>query len=406
MSFPFFIALRYLHSSRNRGFISFITAIAIFGVTLGVAALIVTLSILDGFEKTITDSLVSFTSHMQVVAFQGSLLRNPDDAMRHIKSNFPEVREIAPFVSREAMVRSDAENEGVLVKGVDPLNDISPTKQRLVAGVYDLSEKIDGLQGVIIGKRLADKLEVAPGDMLLLFAMQGTSLALGQTRIIQFEVRGIYETGMAEFDESYVYVNIKSAQRLFQTGQSVTGFDVLVTDLNKLPQLSKEIPERMGYPYFARSMQQMHRNLFTWVDLQKKPVPIILGLIIIVATVNIIGTLLMMVMEKTKEIGVLRTLGAKKSTINHIFLLQGMTIGIVGTVLGNSLAYLLCWLELQYQFFSLPSDIYYMTHAPIELSIGNFLLVSVAALVMCFVSSLLPSRIASRLDPMRVLRFS
>ncbi|MCI0707723.1 MAG: ABC transporter permease [Ignavibacteriae bacterium] len=406
MSFPLFIALRYLRSSRNRGFTSFITGIAIVGVMLGVAALIVTLSILDGFEKTITESLISFTSHMQVVAFQGHLLKNPENAMQKIKSRFPEVREIAPFVSREAMIRSEVDNEGVLIKGIDPTNDLSPIRHRLVAGAYDLSERIDGLQGIIIGKRLAEKLETKQGDKLLVFALQGTSLSLGQTRIIQFEVRGIYETGMAEFDESYVYVNIKSAQRLFQAGQSVSGFDVLVTDLSKLEELTRAIPEYMEYPYFARSMQQMHRNLFTWVELQKKPVPIILGLIVIVATVNIIGTLLMMVMEKTKEIGVLRTLGARKAVINRIFLLQGLLIGIVGTVLGNAFAYLLCWLELQYQFFSLPSDIYYMTHAPIELSVWNFLLVSSIALAMCLISSFLPSRIASKLDPMVTLRFA
>ncbi|HEX9829088.1 MAG TPA: ABC transporter permease [Bacteroidota bacterium] len=406
MPFSLFIALRYFRSGRARGFISFITAIAILGVMLGVAALIITLSILDGFEKTITESLISFTSHMQVVAFQGHLLKDPDAAMQRMKAQFPVISDIAPFVSREAMARSTAENEGVLVKGVDPQNDVSPARKGLVQGTYDLEESIEGLQGVIIGKRLAEKLEVPVGGKLLVFSLQGNSLSLGNTRIIQFEVRGIYETGMAEFDESYIYMNIASAQRLFQTGQSVNGFDVLVSDLNSLPELAKNLPEFMGYPYFARTMQSMHRNLFTWVDLQKKPVPIILGLIIIVATVNIIGTLLMMVMEKTKEIGVLRTLGAKQSTITRIFLLQGLSIGVVGTLLGNACAYALCWLELRYQFFSLPSDIYYMSHAPIELSVWNFLIVSAVALAMCILSSLLPSRIASKLDPILTLRFA
>jgi lipoprotein-releasing system permease protein len=150
----------------------------------------------------------------------------------------------------------------------------------------------------------------------------------------------------------------------------------------------------------------MHRNLFTWIELQKKPIPIILGLIIIVATVNIIGTLLMMVMEKSAEIGVLRTLGLDRRRLTQIFLFQGMLIGVVGTLLGNGIAYGICWLELKYRFFPLPSGIYFMTHVPIDLSILNFLLVSGSALLMCFLSSLLPARLASTLDPIKTLRFS
>ncbi|MGH2568923.1 MAG: ABC transporter permease, partial [Bacteroidota bacterium] len=323
MPVSLFIALRYLRSRRNRGFISFITSIAILGVTLGVASLIITLSILDGFEKTITENLVKFTAHMQLFAFQGQTLKDYGESMQKVKAKYPDVIAMAPYVSREAMLRSTIDMEGILVKGIDPVNDISPARERIVAGSYDLDDRVEGLQGMILGKRLAEKLEIIPGQTVLLFALPGTSLSLNQTRIVQFEVRGLYETGMVEFDASYVYVNLRSAQRLFQMGSAITGFDVLVKDVARLPDLTSEIPDFLGYPYFARSMQQTHRNLFTWIDLQKKPIPIILGLIIIVATVNIIGTLLMMVMEKTKEIGVLRTLGTKKKKIARIFLLQG-----------------------------------------------------------------------------------
>lgn len=406
MPVSLFIALRYLRSRRNRGFISFITTIAILGVTLGVASLIITLSILDGFEKTITDNLVRFTAHMQLFAFQGQPLKEYHETMRKVHARFPEVTAIAPYVSREAMIRSEVDIEGVLVKGIDHLNNISPIKERLIAGSYDFDSSAGGLEGVIVGKRLADKLELRPGQRILLFALPGVSLTLGQTRIMQFEVRGIYETGMAEFDESYVYMSLPNAQRLFQLGAAVSGFDILVRDVAKLSELTQQIPEYLGYPYYARSMQQMHRNLFTWIDLQKKPVPIILGLIIIVATVNIIGTLLMMVMEKIKEIGVLRTLGTRRGKIVQIFLFQGMLIGVVGTFLGNLLAYGLCWFELQYRLISLPSGIYYMSHVPIDLHWSNFLLVSAVSLVLCFLSSLLPSRIAATLDPIRTLRFA
>jgi lipoprotein-releasing system permease protein len=185
----------------------------------------------------------------------------------------------------------------------------------------------------------------------------------------------------------------------------VSGFDILMHDLDSLDNTAHTLPERLGYPYYARTTYQMNRNLFTWIELQKKPIPIIIGLIIIVATVNIIGTLLMMVMEKGKEIGILRTLGTNRKKLMSIFLAQGMFIGLVGVVLGNVIAFLVCWLEMKYRVISLPSGIYFMTHVPIDLNAVNFILVSVLALLMCFLSSLIPSRIAARRDPIRMIKF-
>ena len=236
-------------------------------------------------------------------------------------------------------------------------------------------------------------------------SLGGASVSLSQTRVMQFEVRGLYETGMAEYDETYVYVNLKNAQRLFAVGPMVSGFDILLHDLDSVDNVSRRIPEKLGYPYYARTTYQMNRNLFTWIELQKKPIPIIIGLIIIVATVNIIGTLLMMVMEKGKEIGILRALGINRKKLTGIFLAQGMLIGVIGVVLGNLIAFLVCWLELRYRIISLPSGIYFMTHVPIDLNGLNFLFVSILALLMCFLSSLVPSRIAARRDPIQMIKF-
>jgi lipoprotein-releasing system permease protein len=236
-------------------------------------------------------------------------------------------------------------------------------------------------------------------------SLGGSSVTLSQTRVMQFEVRGLYETGMAEYDETYIYVNLKNAQRLFAVGPMVSGFDILVHDLDSLDNIAQRLPERLGYPYYARTTYQMNRNLFTWIELQKKPIPIIIGLIIIVATVNIIGTLLMMVMEKGKEIGILRALGTDRKKLTGIFLAQGMFIAIVGVILGNAIAFVLCWLELHYRIISLPSGIYFMSHVPIDLNPINFLLVSLLALLMCFLSSIIPSRMAARRDPIRMIKF-
>ncbi|MBI3111828.1 MAG: ABC transporter permease [Ignavibacteriales bacterium] len=405
MPVSLFIALRYLRSQHHRGFISFITGIAIIGVALGVASLIITLSVLNGFERTIKENVVTFTAHMQLFAFQNQLLPQPDQTIQEVKLRHPEVMEMAPFLSREGMIRSEATMDGVFIKGIDPSNDVSAAKTRLVEGEYRLESREKEIEGIIIGRRLAQKLEVRPGGRIMLLSLGGSSVSLSQTRVMQFEVRGMYETGMGEFDESYVYIHIKNAQRLFGVGSLVSGFDILLSDVTNAGVLAAEIPEELGYPYFARTTDQMNRNLYTWIELQKKPIPIIIGLIIIVATVNIIGTLLMMVMEKAKEIGILQAMGSGKKQLMNVFLLQGMVIGMAGTILGNILAYGLCWIELRYKFFSLPSGIYYMTHVPIDLSVEVFLLVSLLALLMCFLSALIPSRVAAQQDPIRLIRF-
>jgi len=405
MRFSLFVARRYLRSRHHRGFISFITCISIIGVALGVAALIITLSVLRGFERTIKENVVSFTAHMQLFGFSNLPLQNPDFAVQRIRERFPEVKEIAPYLSREAMIRSSSDIDGIILKGVDPENDISAAKYRLTEGSYDLGEREGKIQPIILGKRLAEKLEANVGDTVLVFALGGLTISMSETRVMPFVVVGSFDTGMAEYDEIYAYVHLASTQRLFQFGAAISGFDILVRDLTRLDALSEEIPADLGYPYYARTMYQMYRNLFAWVDLQKKPVPIILGLIIVVATVNIIGTLLMMVMEKSKDIGVLRTLGADRRTVKNVFLVQGMIIGVLGTMFGNLLAYGLVLVEMKYKLISLPSAIYYMSSVPLDLSFTNFGLVSGVALLLCFASSVIPARIASGLDPVRLFRF-
>ncbi|MCU0412608.1 MAG: ABC transporter permease [Bacteroidetes bacterium] len=400
-----FIAWRHLMSGHNRRFISFITVIATIGIMLGVASLIITLSILDGFERTIKENVVSFTAHMQLFAFQNQVLPEYEATRRAVMERNPEVVEMAPYLSREGMIRSKTDIDGVVIKGVDPQNDISAAKRRLVEGIYDLEEPERGLQKVILGRRLADKLEAVVGGRVVVYALGGPALSLAQARVMQLEVAAIYETGMADYDGSVVYVNLTTAQRLFQVGRMVSGFDILVSDQGALEGLARRIPEQLGYPYYARTMYQMYRNLFTWIDLQQKPIPIILGLIIIVATVNIIGTVLMMVMEKAREIGALRTLGMKKAALLRIFLTQALLIGAIGTLAGNVLAFVVCWLELKYRFFALPSGIYFMTHVPIELSVLNFLVVSILAVAMTLLAAYLPARFASKLDPVALIRF-
>ncbi len=404
MSYELYIAKRYIRSKKEAGFISFITYIAIVGIMLGVAALIITLTILAGFEREIKEKVVGFTSQVQVIGFENQKLPNYQAAMERIQRNIAQVKSIAPFVLKEAIVRTRDATEGVLVKGVDPLNDVTTVRTHVEAGAYDLQDNTS-IPKILIGNKLARKLAVHVGERVTIFAISGRMNSLGPPRVKQFQVSGIYETGMSEYDDIYVYTSLEIAQNLFQLGDAASGFDILLLDINQAQIVADKIQDMLGYPYYARTIFQLYRNLFTWIELQKKPTPVILGLIIIVATVNIIGTLLMVVMEKTNQIGILKSMGASSASIANIFIIEGLFIGIVGTILGNILAFGLCWIQLQYKVMSLPSQIYFMSSVPILLRTENFVLVSTVSLLLCFLATIIPSRLASRLTSIVAIRF-
>ncbi|MGA9120525.1 MAG: ABC transporter permease [Bacteroidota bacterium] len=405
MAYPSFIALRYLRSRRNAGFFSFIAAIAVLGVALGTAALIIALSILGGFENEITEKVVGFTSHVQILSFQNQPLSDPEGTDRLILDSLSQVKSISPFVLREALIRSKEGVDGVLLKGVDPSNDNSTTRRYVVQGRYDLAHEPGRQPNIVLGKKLASRLGLGIGDRATIFGI-GRPSDEGRTRVMQFVVSGIYESGMAEYDDAYAFTDLGSAESLFQMGSAVSGYDLLLTDIAQADVVADKVQDLLGYPYYGRTVYQTYRNLFSWIELQKKPIPIILGLIIIVATVNIIGTVLMMVLDKTREIGVLRSMGATKWGITRIFLRQGLTIALIGTGLGNALALALCLAQKEFHFFSLPSDIYFMTTVPILLRVQDFALVSGIAISLCLLSALLPARLAARVNPVSAIRFS
>jgi len=405
MSYSKFIAQRYLHSQRNAGFISFITAIATAGVTLGTAALIIALSVLGGFEREITEKVIGFTSHVQVLGYQNLPLTDYEANTGVLQREIPLIASVSPFVSREALIRSSEGVDGILLKGVDPERDNTAIRRYVVGGAYDIGHDAGTLPKVVLSRRLAARLAVDVGGKVAIFGI-GRLGEEQQPRVMQFRVTGLYESGMAEHDDLFGFTDLVDAQLLFQYGKAVSGYDLLLTRVDSAEAVATRASDLLGYPHYARTVFETYRNLFSWIELQKKPVPIILSLIIIVATVNIIGTLLMMVLDKTREIGVLASMGATRWGITRIFLRQGLTIAVGGTILGNVLAFVLCYVQYQWKILSLPSDIYFMTSVPILLKPEYFLLVSVVSLILCALSSLLPARLASRLHPVTAIRFS
>ncbi|MCX6137131.1 MAG: ABC transporter permease [Ignavibacteriales bacterium] len=409
MHYTISIARRYLRFRKDpskKNSLSFLTLIAIAGVMLGVAALIIALTILGGFEKEIKEKVAGFTTHIQVTSFQNRYFPEYENAAVRMRASVPAISGVSPFVAKEGMAKCGANTEGVFVKGINSQKDVSSVRRYLTEGVFDLRYDGTSIPGCVAGKKLLSKLHAGCGDTIIVFGLVGSYAEMRQPAIRPFVVCGVYESGMAEYDDVYLFIDIRAAQELYALGPVATGFDVMLHRITDAPEAAEDIMHSMGYPYYARTLYQMYRNLFTWIELQKEPTPIILGLIIIVATVNIIGTLLMLVMEKTKQIGILKSMGASTGAIRRIFLFQGLFIGVIGTVLGNFFALGVCWAQLHFQIMSLPSTIYFMSTVPILLRWENFAVVSAIAVGLCVLASYLPSALAARLDPVRCIRFN
>ena len=363
--------------------------------------MIITLSILDGFEHEIKSKVVEFTAHIQVTGFQNLPLGEHRSSLELVKKEVAGINAMAPFAAREGMIRSHDAVDGVLLKGIEPSTDAITPRYHLIEGTFFSEE--GSVRQLVIGKKLALKLNATVGDKLVVFALpreQG-----GQPRAMQFILVGMYESGMAEFDDIYAYTKLTDAQALFQLGDDITGYDILVNDITQVDEIAKHVQQLLGYPHFARTVFQMYHNLFSWVELQKKLSPVLLSLIILVATINIIGTLLMFVLGKVGAIGILKSLGAAPGLIRRIFMLQGLSIAMVGIVCGNLLAYAFCYLQLKFKLVMIPSEIYYMNAVPVLLKMENFLLVTAIAFILCMLTTLLPSRAAAALNTVRALRF-
>jgi len=403
MHFSWLIAKNFILSRRDSRFISLISFISIFGIALGVATLIIAISILKGFEQTITNKIIDFDSHIKITSYRSTL---PDyhktlPELDNILSQFNPT--VTPFASKLVIVSYKKKKEGISLIGVDPENNKSFLLKNLVEGKFILTDN-----GVIIGKKLAEKLFIKLGDKITVFALRKDQIPSPENlpNIEKFVVKGIFESGMTEYDDTYAYISLKSAQNLFDIGDNITGYNIKLGDITKIDSLTTYLAKKLRYPHAVRSIYQIHRNIFTWIELQKKPIPIVLALIILVAVFNIIGTLLMIVLEKTNAVGVLKSLGSKRIQIVSIFLIQGAILGLSGILLGCILGYYLMYLQIQFNIITLPSSVYFMSRVPFLITFDTFLLIAILTFLLCLVVSFIPSYIASTIKPVNALRFS
>ena len=404
MAFEFFIGSRYLRAKRKQVFISLITLLSVAGVTVGVMALIVVIAVMTGFEADLKNRILGVESHL-VVLRHGPFRDYPQvlDQVRQTRG----VAAATPFVYSQVMLRTASGASGAVLRGIDPdsagrvIRNIEP--EVLAAMGRSTGE---AAPAIVLGKELARSLGVIRGDSLYVISPRGFLSPTGHVPAMKrFTVAGLFTSGMYEYDGSLAYVPLSAAQRLLRLDGAVTGIEIRLDDIYSADRIGKAISDQLGFPYWTRDWMQMNRNLFSALKLEKTVMFIILVLIVLVAAFNIASTLIMMVMEKTKDIAIMKAMGATNRSIRRIFVFNGMIIGAVGTVLGVCLGFLACFLLDRYKFIELPGDVYYITTLPVRLDTLDVVLIAAAALVICFLATLYPARQASRMDPVEAIRY-
>jgi len=408
MKFELFIALRYLLARRKQAFISVISLISILGVALGVASLIVVMGVMNGFTEDLKDKILGINAHILVHA-SGSSMQN----YREISAKMltvPGVVGATPFIYSEMMLSAGGGVKGVVLRGIDPATagEVLVLPRDMIAGRIADLDPVSDSPGVIIGKELAERLLVGVGDRVNLLSPAGKHSASGfSPKVKGFTVVGLFKTGMYEYDTTLAYVSLRSAQELLGfRGDAVSGIEARVSDVYDVARIASDITRKLGSDFYrTRNWMEMNGNLFAALKLEKTAMFVILIMIILVGSFSIITTLVMLVMEKTRDIAILMSMGATSASIRNIFMYQGAIIGTVGSTLGFSLGFFLSWLIKKYQFIKLPSDVYPMDHLPIRLDSLDMLLIAVCALGLCFLATLYPARQAARLRPAEALRY-
>ena len=424
MPYELFISLRYLRARRKQVFLSIITFISIAGIFLGVAALIIVIAVMNGFETDLRTKILGINSHVIVMDHTGGM-RDYPRVMQEV-SQVPGVVAATPFIYSQAMLKNGNNVTGIVLRGLameDALKVINLGKIRegkldyLKDGkrsIPGLKPELSDLPGILIGRELAKNLGVFLFETLYVVSPSGISTPMGMVpRMKPFVVVGIFESGFYEYDSTLAYISLKNCQEFLNMGDLVTGLEIRVDDIYRADRIAKTIEKRLGYPYWGRNWMEMNRNLFSALKLEKRVMFIILSLIVLVAAFNIISALIMIVMEKNKDIAILKTMGATRIDIMKIFIFQGVIVGALGTFLGCiaglavafNLEAISRFVERLFGFKILPGDVYYLSELPSQVNFGDVGIIVVGTMLICFLSTIYPSWRASRLDPAEALRF-
>jgi len=427
MSYELFVSIRHLSAKKSKKFISLNTWISIAGVGLGVMALIVVIAVMSGFSKDLRDKILGTNSHVVVSNMNRAMVENYDGIIKKVRS-VKGVLAAAPFIMNQVMLINGDRVSGIVVRGIDPEKEetVSDLGKNMVSGtVSDLKTKssfsgeIKGREkknraGIILGKELLRRLGVGVGDIVSMVSPVSRVTPVGLIpRMKLFKVVGVFESGMYEYDANLSFILLKSAQKFFSMKNGVSGIEVRVADIEQAGNIASVIQNKLGFPYLVRDWMRMNRNLFSALKLEKIVMFIILILIIFVAAFNIVSTLFMLVMEKTREIAILKSMGASCSSIIKIYSYQGLVIGLVGTFLGCATGFVIVpnlneivsFIESIFGIVAFPSDVYYLDRIPSKIQYMDSFLIVIFSVVICLVASLYPAWRASKLDLVDGLRY-
>jgi lipoprotein-releasing system permease protein len=406
MPFELEIALRYLLAKRRQVFISVISLVSTLGVTVGVMALVIALAIMTGLQQELRDRILGSTAHIFVWKRTG--IEDYRAEVEKLKQ-VPGVTGGAPAVTGLGLLTSGAGEGFATIKGIDPVleREVTELGRAMTDGsIDDLEPKSEGdTAGILIGYDLANKLGASVGESVTIVTPQGTLSPFGMVpRSRRLRVAGIFRLGLLEFDSSYGYVSLDTANRLIGSS-GVDHIELKVDNLIAAPAIAEEIPRQLGQDYLTTDWADMNRSLYSALWLEKIAMGIGIGLIVAVAALNIIASLVLLVMEKTRDIAILKTMGASARSVMFIFLLQGMIIGIVGTLAGAAAGVVVSEVADRYRLISIPGDVYQITYLPFRVQPVDLTFIVLGAIAVCFIATLYPSRQAARLDPAQALRY-
>jgi lipoprotein-releasing system permease protein len=414
MNYELFIGLRYLRARRQETFISLITVISVLGVMIGVMTLNVVMAVMTGFEETLRDRLLGINAHIALLKSGDQLSEYEELLQRVVKQEG--VIAASPAIYGQVMLTSGSRVSGVVVRGVDPdrVNAVVDLqrymKQGSIAGLkqqnpVQLQDRTIMLPGVIMGERLAAQLGLFVGSPVQVVSPLGSPTAIGVIpKVRRFVVTGLLNTGMSEIDSTLVFMGLADAQKFFELGDAVSNIEIRVGNVNQSREIADRIQLQLGFPYLTEDWTRLWPNLFSALQLEKTVYFLVLLLMVLIGAFNIISTLVMVVMEKRKDIAILMSMGATRASIRKIFLLKGFIIGIVGTTLGLILGLLVCTLIAQYRF-ELPKDVFLISTVPVRIYFSNFMIVTVASFIVCLLASIYPARQAAKLDPVEIIRY-
>ncbi len=405
MKFETYIAYRYFRGTRKGAkFLSFIKSMAIMGVAIGSAGLLIALSIVHGFKSTINNKILGFAPHITVLTFTDQPIYRADTLDTYL-NQFKEIESTQIVSEGQVMVQTKKGITGTLLKGISN-PDESSFRDYITKGTFDFRNDSTGFPGIILGADLVQTLGADIGSIITIYTIQGVPSLVNSPEIQQFRLAGIYETGIDIFDELYAITDITLTKKLFNLDEyHAHSIELKLVDHSKIENFNKQLDTELSFPFYQESINTRYGNIFAWVELQENMIPLIISVMIIVAAFNLIGAVLMMVLERTKDIGILKTIGSKSTSIRRVFLLEGLIVAGIGLVLGIAIVLLFAYLQLEFQIIPLSEDNYYMSYAPVELRFFDFVLTSVVTIVLCALASWLPASIAAKTDPLKVIAF-